>query len=171
MVLKSLRVARCKGSLSPCSKRITHPFMLVLLLFGILALSTFSFAKSMTVFDDGNDKIDVEIEQRTEGVFKKERFIQSESCYSNLTAVSKKTCVPSLDYTYNVFDYAKVHNVTTGKVHYALVGGVDVSGKSTYFNGVLSVFSVPLGSRNLALFPKCRPYEIEKGVCREVVIS
>ncbi len=49
-------------------------------------------------------------------------------------------------------------------------GSKIISGRVNLKGNVVSRWSVPIGDRNMEEFGSCRPYEIDKEVCEEIII-
>jgi len=82
---------------------------------------------------------------------------------------SEKT-EPAYSYNITVFKEHKTEYYQGKRI------GVDVKGKKiigivNVQDNTVSKWSVPIGDRNFEEFGRCRPYEIEKGVCTEETIK
>lgn len=94
------------------------------------------------------------------------------NCFFN-DSIGNETCYEStnhIEYINNGTLRIPIKNSQVNKLK-------DIDGNFVYIDrdtyssdGVLSIWDVPIGDRNLNEYPRCIKYEIDKGVCKEVAV-
>lgn len=79
-----------------------------------------------------------------------------------------------LESNFSEFEFVKFNEVCSYNMKKRVGVKIDNLVTNGFFNvkdNIMSEWSVPIGDRNFDLFPDCRTYEIDKGVCKEIDIK
>jgi len=90
---------------------------------------------------------------------------RASSCFFNETTGENecKDAFTSIEFI-SVIEWILLPSDTISSV---LINDIPIVGDSfNVFNDSVAVWSIPVGDRDFSLFPSCRGYELEKGVCR-----